>query len=237
MIDYTQYTELLNTHVDQSGMINYATLQKNREPLDTFLKTLTNIPQETYNGWTQNDQLAFWINAYNAITLREIVDHYPIQKGSLINRSLYPENSIRQINGVWGKNTTHLLGQDITLHQIENAIIRSQFNEPRIHFAIVCASLGCPPLRNEAFIGPKLEAQLSDQTRKFLADPAKFTINSKKKKIQLSPIFDWFESDFNETSIRDFIAQYAPEGSVAYINDPKFKIKHLDYDWSLNEQQ
>ncbi|MBN4046901.1 DUF547 domain-containing protein [bacterium AH-315-P07] len=213
------------------------------------------LSPDTYAGWSKDHQLAFWINAYNAITLRAIIDNYPIKKGGIINRNVYPANSIRQIAGVWKKNTTSVLGKPITLNDIEHDVLRDQFNQPLMHFAIVCASISCPALRNEAFESDsdgRLLEQLSDQAAKFLADPAKFRIDEKNKIIYLSPILDWFDEDFveefnlnneitgrNETTgaVLDFIRRNYQDKGYIHLTDSTYKIDYLDYDWSLNVQQ
>ena len=251
-VDYSAYTELLSNYVDAKGMVDYAGLQQNRQPLDAFIADLGTLSEATYAGWSSDHQMALWINAYNAITLKEIIDHYPIQKGGFIDRALYPANSIRQIDGVWKKHTTSVLGQDITLDAIEHKVLRAQFDEARIHFAIVCASISCPSLRAEAYEGETLEDQLDEQTRIFLADNTKFRIDSQAKKIHLSPIFEWFDTDFTTkynldnhitgrskplAAVLDFIRVHINESNGKYLSDESFAISYLDYDWSLNEQQ
>jgi hypothetical protein len=232
-------------------MVDYATLQKNRTPLESFIREMGALSEETYAGWIEADQIAFWINAYNAITLKAIIDNYPIKKGGLIKRSLYPANSIRQIDGVWKKNTISIIGQDITLDAIEHKVLRALFDEPRIHFAIVCASISCPSLLSEAYEAEKLEAQLDDQARRFLADSGKFEIDESDKTIYLSPILDWFEEDFLDHynldqaitgrskklgAVLDFVRVHLDDVQAARLTDATYKIEYLDYDWSLNEQ-
>ena len=144
------------------------------------------------------------------------------------------------------------MGQNLTLSHIEHKILRVKFDEPRIHMAMVCAAIGCPPLRNEPYTGDKLNEQLDDQTSHFLANPAKFKIERADKRIYLSPIFKWFASDFikkygpkkslgrhdkEESAVLNFIASYLDKVQKDYVLAGKFKIKYLKYDWSLNEQQ
>ncbi len=250
--DYTEYTKLLKIYVDDAGMVDYATLQKNRALLDTLIADMGTLNPDTYAGWSKEAQFAFWINAYNAVTLKTIIDNYPIKKGGLIKRSLYPDNSIRQIDGVWKKKTTSIIGQDITLDEIEHKVLREQFGDPRMHFAIVCASMSCPPLRAEAFESDKLDAQLADQSHVFLSDKEKFRIDSNNEKIYLSPILDWFDEDFADHynldqaitgrskrlgAVLDFVRTHLNDDHAVHITDSSFKIEYLDYDWSLNEQK
>ena len=143
------------------------------------------------------------------------------------------------------------MGKDRTLEHIEHKILRKQFDEPGIHVALVCAAMGCPPLLNEPYAGEKLAEQFDDRTRLFLSDSKKFTINRKKRTVSLSPIFKWFGADFagkhdmkktlprlnkNETAVINFISRTLEKNDKEYLLKGNFKIKYLDYDWSLNEQ-
>lgn len=245
------YDALLKTYVDEKGQVNYKDLQSNRADLDAYIASLGAISTDTYSAWSENEKMALWINAYNAITLKAIIDHYPIEKGGLINGVLYPENSIRQIDGVWKKHTTLVAGRTITLDSIEHDVLRVEFSEPRIHVAIVCASVSCPPLRNEAFVPDRLDAQLTDQSRRFFADPVSFQIDRDKNKVYLSEILDWFDSDFvghynkqntitghstKHGAILDYARTYASESDAQFLATETYKVDFLDYDWSLNEQ-
>ena len=142
------------------------------------------------------------------------------------------------------------MGQNLTLGHIEHKILRVEFDEPRIHMAMVCAAMGCPPLRNEPYTGDKLQEQLDDQTRRFLANAEKFKIERTKKSIYLSPIFKWFADDFikkygpqknigrhskKDSAVLNFIASYLENTQKDYVLTGKYKIKYLKYDWSLNE--
>lgn len=252
---YRDYAAVLKTYVDDAGMVNYEQLKANREKLDVFVAVIANLNTKTYEEWGKKGKIAFWLNAYNALTLKVIIDNYPI-KPSFFKSRIYPKNSIRQIKGVWNKITFNVMGQDLTLEHIEHKILRKQFDEPRIHMAMVCAAMGCPALRNEPYTGEKLDRQLDDRSRKFLSNPNKFKIVRKDNKVYLSPIFKWFSSDFtdkyrlsgfrasslesfseDDRAILNFASQYLKEPDREFITAGKFKIKYLDYDWSLNEQQ
>ena len=204
------YAEVLAKYVDTDGMVNYAALSKNRKPLDDYIRSLETVSS---TDWTQEDGIAFWINAYNARTLQVIVDHYPTK-------------SIRKIPGAWKKLTFPIQGKERTLDEIEHKILRKQYKEPRIHMALVCAARSCPKLRNEPYEGKLLDEQLADQSRDFLSHPDRFQI--KGKTVRISPIFKWFKGDFE--SVPDFIQQYSGK------NISGLKIKYQPYDWSLNEQ-
>ncbi|RMD99900.1 MAG: DUF547 domain-containing protein, partial [Deltaproteobacteria bacterium] len=231
------------------GRVDYRHLQQNREDLDRYLEAVAKFPEAEYRRLSKADQIAFWINVYNARTLQVILDHYPIERRGLLGR-LFPANSIRQIPGVWDKLRFPVLGKEYTLNDIEHEILRKRFGEPKIHFALVCASIGCPPLRPEAYVGERLDEQLDDQIRKFLADTTKFRIEGKR--VYLSQIFKWFGEDFlpaygdtehfpnlskEERAVLNFLSRYLPEEERQRLEAArKIEIEYLDYDWRLNER-
>jgi len=248
---YADYAKVLIIFVDSNGMVNYKRLREDRELLENFIADLGVLKKETYRNWNEKGKIAFWINAYNALTLRAVIDNYPI-KSSFFTSLVYPRNSIRQIDGVWNELRFTVMGRSVTLNQIEHDILRREFNEPRIHMALVCAAKGCPPLRNSPYTQDSLDAQLDDQTRRFLADPRKFRLDTKKQKIELSPIFKWFGENFirsnlkteaenkelaAQRSVLEFISGYLDnrQGLGNTLSD--YEIEYLDYDWSLNEQK
>jgi hypothetical protein len=245
------YHAVLAAFVDTQGLVDYQALRANRQGLDAFATALGTLPPAVYSNWNRKDQIAFWINAYNALTLEAIVDHYPIQ-ASLLKSAVFPRNSIRQIPGVWTELRFEVVGKQVTLDHIEHQNPREQFNEPRIHMALVCAGKGCPPLRNEPYTGDRLDEQFSDQARKFLAQPDKFRIDRSTGQVYLSPIFDWFGGDFVETygagekpksgrsveekAVLNFIATHLQPKDRDYLATADYRVFYLDYDWSLNEQ-
>lgn len=249
---YNPYERLLAEHVNEQGQVDYAALKAGRGPLDEFVAAMGAVSPTELASWSEDEQLAFWINAYNAITLLYIVDRYPIEKGGLLARAMYPANSIRQIAGVWDTLETPVAGTPMTLDHIEHEILRKDFTEPRIHMAIVCASIGCPPIRDEPFTAEKLEQQLDDQSRRFLSDPDKFRIDRNENVVYLSPIFDWFGKDFvpvygdgretiagqdkTESAVLRFVSQYVSESDRNYLVQGGYTVKYSDYDWSLNDQ-
>mgnify|MGYP001823553073 CR=1 FL=1 len=163
------YASVLEEYVDVNGMVDYAGLQANREPLDAYIRSLA---QPDTDGWSEQEWIAFWINAYNARTLQVVIDHYPIEN----TRWLQPKDGIRQISGAWDKLTAPILEKDRTLDEIEHDILRKEYNEPRIHMALVCAARSCPKLRNEPYVGEMLDEQLADQSRDFLSHPDRFEV-------------------------------------------------------------
>lgn len=248
---YDDYAAVLREYVKDNGMVNYAGLKSNPKQLEAFADRIGTLDPNAYDKWSRNQQIAFWINAYNGLTLKVIIDNYPI-KSSFFTSLVYPENSIRQIAGAWDKITFDVMGRKLTLGHIEHEILRKRFDEPRIHMALVCAAMGCPPLRNEPYFGRRLDEQLDDQSRRFLSNPEKFRPDDKAGVIYLSPIFKWFAKDFvdkyapkdnigkhkrNTSAVLNFIAAYLPKSQADFVLRGNFKIEYLDYDWSLNQQR
>jgi hypothetical protein len=217
---HAQWTALLQRWV-QDGRVDYAGLeQSGRAALDAYLAGLSNACATDYERWTSAERIAFWLNAYNAATVRLILDHYPIA-------------SIRKIGWLPGAAFREKLlpmpglkGGTVSLDDIEHGTLRSSFREPRIHFALVCAARSCPALRSEAYRGADLDRQLDDQARQFLHDPRKNRVDPATRTLRLSPIFKWFRGDFEADS------GSLPRYLARYLGDVEF----LDYDWSLNDQ-
>lgn len=247
---YENYAYVLKTYVDDTGMVNYKALKNNREQLDSFVKSLGELPASAFKAWDEKTQIAFWINAYNSLVLKVIIDNYPI-KPSFFTSLIYPKNSIRQIDGVWDKITFQVMSTPMTLDEIEHGRLRKNYNEPRIHMALVCAAMSCPRLRNEPYTGEKLDKQLNAQTQQFLSDSDNFYVDKEKNTVYLSSIFDWFGKDFipsynpsgksdkyspAERAVLNFISKYVEKDTKEYISKQDFKIEYIKYDWSLNEQ-
>ena len=247
---YDNYSSVLKGYVDHDGMVNYHKLKVDRKGLDAFALAIGSLDRQKFEKWKDQDKIAFWINAYNGLTLKAIVDHYPI-KASFFRSLTYPKNSIRQISGVWDKLTFSVLGRNMTLNQIEHEVLRKKFNEPRIHMALVCAAMGCPALRAKPYTGSKLNAQLDDQARRFLKKPDKFRIDRNAGRIYLSSIFKWFGQDFEKKyptdrqfkdrdkalqAVLNFISKYLDKKDRDYLLAGKYKVKYTEYDWKLNEK-
>ncbi len=224
------WTTALQMYV-KDGVVDYAALKAGDGPIQSYLANLREIPADKFDALPRADRLAYWINAYNAFTVRLILDHYPVK-------------SIKDIGGLFrspfGKEFIELRNlrpKSLSLDDIEHGVLRPQFADPRVHFAIVCASKGCPPLRSEAFRAEVLEAQLDDQARRFLADRGKNRVDVEAKTLHLSPIFKWFREDFEKSagSVPKFVARFLEEKTAAAIGDGKgWEIEYTDYDWTLN---
>jgi hypothetical protein len=248
---YDDYALILKSYVNDHGMVNYRGLQANRERLEVFISAMGRLNPKRYSQWSERRQIAFWINAYNALVLKIIIDHYPIRP-SLFKLAVFPRHSIWHISGVWGKLKFPVMGRPMSLNDIEHETLRKNFNEPRIHVAIVCASIGCPPLRNEPFRGERLDTQLEDQSRRFLSNQGNFRIDKDNKKVHLSSIFKWFGEDFVDTygreeksqgrrqtvrAVLNFTSKHVSPEEGKYLATEVYSIQYTDYDWSLNEQK
>lgn len=220
---HQQWDKLLKKHVNANGLVNYKGFQKDKAELDSYLKTLSdNAPQ---SSWSENDQKAYWINAYNAFTVSLIVQNYPVNSIKDIAGKVY------KVNTPWDIKFITIGGKKYDLNNIEHGILRKKYNDPRIHFALVCASISCPKLRDDAYTGGQLNAQLEDAGKDFLNDKSKNRISADRTDI--SKYFSWYKSDFIKNgSLVNFINKY----SQTKI-DPNTKIGFLDYNWSLNEQK
>lgn len=220
------FSQLLSKYVDHDGNVNYKGFQKDSLVLQKYLDLLTSNPPDEAN-WPKEEQLAYWINLYNAFTIKLVIDHYPLESIKDIGAFI----QIPFINSPWDIKFIKIGGDRYDLNNIEHDILRKKFDEPRIHFAINCASFSCPKLRSEAFTADQLDSQLEDQALGFINDPERNKISPNKAEV--SKIFDWFKSDFTKNgNLRAFLNKYAQEKLAQNA-----KISFMDYDWSLNEQR
>lgn len=213
VIDHSIWNTLLKKHVNEQGMVDYKSFRKDRAELDTYLKMLSS--KQPKADWGSNELLAYYINLYNAYTVDLILKNYPVK-------------SIKDIDFPWTKEFIEVGDKKVSLGGIENSILR-KMNEPRIHFAINCASVSCPKLLNEAFTADKIEEQLQKVTREFInSDENEISKNFAK----LSSIFDWYKGEYMQggMSLTEYINQY----SITRIN-PNAKITFKEYNWDLND--
>ncbi|TBR20886.1 DUF547 domain-containing protein [bacterium] len=209
----------------QQGRVDYQGLLRDSQGLDAWLASAAGTDETEFKSWQRSDRLAFLINLYNAATLRLILDHYPI-------------HSIRKVGPVWDPNkawklpVVRVFGRAVTLNQVEHELIRPVYKDPRVHFALVCAAKGCPPLRSEAYAGGRLDAQLDDQARVFLSQRAKNDASPAGKTAYLSPIFKWYIEDFggSKKGVLNFVRNWLPVSE-------DWAVEWTEYDWSLNEDK
>jgi hypothetical protein len=235
--DHTLFTDLLREYVTD-GSVNYRGLceEGGVGRLETYISQLAATDPETIID--DDERLAFWINAYNAYTLKIICDNYPVKSiNDLHFGGLYIGTVLNKT--AWDKQFVILGGETYSLNDVEHKIIRPRFEDARAHFALVCAAVSCPPLRPEAYTGDRLDEQLDDQGRIFFAEPNKNHFDREKKIAYLSKILDWYEGDFGEDdeALLLAITPYLPDDLAGDIraNPGAWDIKHTDYDWSLNE--
>ena len=228
------FTQILNDYV-HNGLVNYKKL-KDDNRLDKYLKQLENTNPD--NLLTDEDKLAFWINVYNAFTLKFIIEEYPVES---INNLHWGGLYLGSLLGttVWDDEKIIINGKRLSLNNIEHDIARKKFNEERVHFAMVCASYSCPPLLDEAYEGFKLNEQLNEQARLFFNDETKNKFDLKERTAYLSKILDWYSSDFgnDDKSILLYVSQFLDSEIADDIrkNTSQWKIDHLSYNWDLNE--
>lgn len=222
-VNHGLYGELLNNYV-KHGVVDYRGFKKHESKLDRYLKVLEEVDSKTLS---RAEQFAFYVNAYNAWTIKLILSGYPGVKSIKDLGSLF--------KSPWKKKICRIDGDIITLDNIEHDILRPRFRDPRVHFAVNCASKGCPPLRSEPYRGSTLDKQLDDSVSSAINNPARCRLE--RKILYLNKIFDWFSEDF-EGGVVDFVLKYA-KGDLKNrleANKYKIKVKYINYDWSLNGQ-
>lgn len=224
-ISHEQWSALLKKHVAPEGWVDYEGFIKDSAQLNAYLELLSNNPPNK-KEWPEKEWMVYWINAYNAFTVKLIVDHYPVSS----IRDIGPKMSIPLVNTVWHMDFFRIGGKDMDLDHIEHDILREE-GDPRIHFAINCASVSCPKLRTEAYTAEELDRQLNDQASYFINKSGKNKID--KDSVVISKIFKWFTGDFKtkNTGLIDFLNRFS---AVEISEDAE--IDYMDYDWSLNEK-
>lgn len=241
--NHSSWDSLLNKNVmmtngGKASVVNYAAMKADKAKLDSYMAATSKVSQSEFNKWSKDEQLAFLINVYNAGTVELVLTKYPGIK------------SIKDIGGVfgspWKQNFIPLLGKTRSLDDIEHNLIRGskRYNEPRIHFAVNCASIGCPALLDDAFTASKLDKQLEQVTSKFLADSSRNRL--KGSTLEVSPIFKWYKEDFETNwrgtkDLEGFLGRYSSslglnKSQTADLKSGKTKISYTNYDWNLNKK-
>ncbi len=248
---HKEFDKLLQKYVID-GWVDYSGILAESEALDRYVKSIGAVNVNHLETWHRNQKLAYWINAYNALTLLAIIERYPIKGRTLIGL-FFPQDSILQISGIWNRLEFKAGGRSLTLGQIEHEILRKFFDEPRIHFAIACASRSCPALRSEAYRAETLDLQLDEQTIAFVNDPMRgVRWDTAKKRLYISKIFKWFKEDFKikkvssealsrsamvDNPVLAFIGPYIRTDTVkdAMAGSQTIPVSYLPYDWRLND--
>ena len=239
--NHNLWNELLKEHVrvidgGQVTQVNYGGMLADRNRLRIYLDQIAAVKRGDFDNWQKSEQLAFLINTYNAWTVELVLTEYPDLE------------SIRQIGlfpfSAWRRDIVNLFGEQVSLDDVEHGMIRGWgiYNEPRIHFAVNCAAIGCPALRAEAYSGQSLELQLEENTKLFMQDRDRNY--SSEGRIYVSRIFDWYREDFEQgwlgvNSVSDFLVRYANEleligNDLSRLEQNDIRIRYLRYDWNLN---
>ena len=219
------FNQVLQEHVNKNGQVDYTKLKANPEKLEKYLDLLAVAkPKEL----SYNAQLAFWVNAYNALVIKGVIDHYPTTS----------VRKVKWFGGFFYRLKFQVAGKTYTLNQIEHGIIRTEFVDPRIHFVLVCASTSCPPIENSAFSAEDIEERLETATFNFVQNPEQVKIDRVKRSVHLSKIFKWYDDDFREgyDGVADFLTDYLPLEAAEFLASTDIEFHYLDYDWTLNDQ-
>ena len=239
--DHSAFTEVL-ARVVAEPRVDYAKLAGDDAGLRSYLARLAATDPAAVAGAPDDDRLAFWINAYNACMLKRVIEHYPIRKAGGLQRiknaaAGRPDNSVWQIGNVFTGDHCAVAGEERSQDEIEHEIIRPM-GDPRIHLAVNCAAVSCPPLTARAYEGETLEEQLEERVRSFMSDPAHFGVATEggRRTVRVNKVLDWFKEDFGgHEGIRAFLAGYADGSHREALTDSGTKLEFFDYDWTLND--
>ncbi len=230
-VDHASFDALLRAHV-VGGAVNYDAFKADPK----FAAYLASLDRVQPGKLSESERLAFWINVYNAYTIQLIVAKDERESIRNVNKSF----GLLKLKGPWSDPIVKAAGRTLTLDQVEHEIIRKEFNEPRIHFALVCAAIGCPPLRSEAYTSAKLESQLEEQGRIFIRQsPTKNRVDVASRTVYVSLVFTWYKDDFGGSDKRlgQYLANWYPVGAErTMLESGDFKVVRTDYDWTLNSQ-
>ncbi|MDP6687758.1 MAG: DUF547 domain-containing protein [Acidobacteriota bacterium] len=228
---YDPWARVLSGYVDEEGLVDYTGLRaEGYDDLKTFIETIGSTDP---SGFSETGQLTFWINAYNAITVYQVVQRYPIE-------------NVREVGILFGlvggffKQEYRVANRELTLDNIEHDILRPTYNDPRIHWALVCAAFGCPRLLRRPYVATDVDLMLTELSFEFMASPRAMYIDDDNVILWVSSYFDWYGGDFEvkEGNIIDYILVHAPADKAAWIREHRdtMRVQFIDYDWTLNDQ-
>ena len=235
--DHTGFDAILRAYVNELGQVDYASLKADRSGLDAYVAALGKTSPKSHPDLfpTREEKLAYWINAYNAFVLLGVIDAYPVKS----------VKDIKYLSGFFNRTWVTAGGESYTLNNIEHDILRAEFKEPRIHAAINCASVGCPRLEASAFFAEGIDEKLETVMRNFLNESRNVTIDASAKRVTLSKILDWFDSDLtgwyeaqydvDDAHVLDYVSLFI-KGELAKGMNRTWEVRFHDYDWSLNDQ-
>lgn len=234
--------------VDEQGRVDYRALAKDPADLERYYLALVTYSPDSHPELfpTPEDALAYWIDAYNAAVLKTVLTYYPIASVTEV-AAPFPLGLFSDKIGFFVLQRITLGGTETSLYGLENSVIRGRFREPRIHFALNCASRGCPHLPREAFVGERLDAQLDRETRRFFAEERNLLIDHDERVVYLSSILDWYADDFTDwlaerrpdrpATLLEYVSLYVPPARAAELGRARdYEIRFVPYDWSLNDR-
>ncbi len=248
--------DIFANYVNKKGLVDYKTLSRRRLELIAVLKKFDELDREVYDGWSTNDKIAFWINAYNLQMLDIIAENYPIKPRSRFHLVMWGADSIRHLDGIWDEEKFLVMDEAFTLEEIEKRYFRKEFKDPRVWLALSRGSVSGPPLRREPYRGSKLDEQLDDQARRFLSDPLAFRIDRSKDIVYLSVLFQkgqslfaygseflkkyaidrkFKEQEAETRAVLNFITRYVPDSIVQYLETENYTVRYIGYKWTVNE--
>lgn len=230
MLNFQPWDELLQQYVDEQGLVNYQQMQKqSATKLTNWLEELSQVNPESLDI---KEQLAFWLNLYNALVVEQILKSYPIKS---ILPNLFGVPNWLAFFKFFSRPVYKINQQPYSLNNIEHDTIRQKYNDPRIHFALVCAAIGCPLLRNQAYNSDRLETQLEEDAQRFINNPYKVFYDQQQQILYCSQIFKWYKKDFLKVSpsLKKYIQTYL---SPPIAISEQTTVKYLNYDWHLNQR-
>ena len=247
---HASFNRVLQRFVDPKGMVDYTSLQQNSRDLDDYYHLIASYSPDSHPDLfpSEDHKLAYWINAYNATAIKTVITYYPISS-VLDVKPPAVFFFLTDKSGFFVFQRLTYGGKTTSLYYLQNGVIRERFQEPRIHFALNCAALGCPRLPKKAFTGEDLQRQLDKEIRKFLSEERNFKIDHEEKTIYLSSIFKWYEKDFldgiqdrfpnRKGTLLDYVTLYLPAEKAYELNKAgdRYKIDFVPYDWGLNDQK
>ena len=250
IFSHHQFDSVLQQTVNQQGQVDYPSLQAQGDELEAYYQLISQYSPDSHPELfpTEQDRLAYWINAYNAAVIKIVLKYYPIDG----IEDVKPPSALFFLSdktGFFFFQRPSFGGVNTSLYYLENSVIRKRFAEPRVHFALNCASRGCPKLPDYAFNGNQLEQQLQHEARKFFSEPRNLKIDPENKTIWMSSIMDWYEDDFidwyesrypgHEASLINYVALFLPEQQAQLLTShaADFEVQFIAYDWTLNDQE
>jgi len=249
---HNRCADIFKNYVDHRGLVDYKTLRRKKLELKVALDEFDKLDPNVYRSWSKEDQIAFWINAYNIQILKVITDNYTIKPSSRFLSAWWGHNDIRHIDGIWTKHKFRIMDEVFTLSEVEKRFFRKEFDDPRVFFALSRASLSGPLLRNEPWYGLTLDKQLDDQVKRFLASPLAFRVDKERQKVYLSALFQisMYGNDFipkygidrkfkeqvpSTRAVLNFVTRYVSEDVVSFLELGNYSVQFIAYDYTVND--